>query len=383
MKRQSLVYAGLAVFIIAAAVGGFFYTFEYHVQEKDTGLSARAMQNPYLAAEAFLEKFGMQTKTVSSMLKMKSLPPDHDVLLIPTGRYDLSARKIRELMAWVKRGGHLIIRARQIQGGVVMGDDLFFKRLGVVAFRSKPNKHNAKNAYAAVVVHVNKRIENKKVSFDSQRWMKNKSKYPLSWNVEGKHGSQILEYHIGQGYITLLSDLRFMENSHIGEHDNAAFLYTLVHMGNDNQTLWIVRNDDMPSLLSILYRNAPATVVAMGMLVIFWLWYTTRRFGPIQKPAIRVRRSLREHIAAVGLYQWRNQNRNILYRNVKNALLEQIAHARPQWSRLGSRQLAEKLAKLAGIPADRVFSALQAGIVDKENEFTQHIEILSKIRKRL
>lgn len=383
MKRQLLIYGTLAAFLIGAALWWFFHTFEYQTRVEDTGFSGEAERNQYLAAERFLEKFGMQIKSYPSMLELKKMPSTSDVLFIPTGRYDLSLQKARKLLSWVKQGGHLVVRARHVRAGDSAEDDQLFHLLGVETHRQEQKHLFQKIKTSVIDIHVNSDIENKKVAFEINRWMKDTGKHKPSWRVDGKHGSQLLEFHLGKGYVSLLSDIRFMDNIHIAEHDHAAFLYTLVHMTSDNHTIWIVRNDDMPSLLSIINKKAPSSLVALAILLLFWLWYTTRRFGPLRKPMAISRRSLREHIAASGLYQWRNRNRTALFLNVKTALLEQIAQVRPLWMKLGDKQLAGKLGKIADIPADSVLHVLQANAVDKENEFTQYIEILSMIRKKL
>ena len=95
------------------------------------------------------------------------------------------------------------------------------------------------------------------------------------------------------------------------------------------------------------------------------------------------RRSLREHITSSGFYQWRNHNRTVLFLSARSALQEQIAQTRPLWAKLDEMRLAGKLGKIAAIPSDQVLSVLQAQQADKEVEFTQFIEILSVIRKKL
>lgn len=384
MKRQWLIYGSLAAFIVIMLVWWFFHTFEYREEIKDTGFSAEARQNPYLAAERFLEKFDMHIKTVPSMLELTKFPKTSDVLFIPTGRYDLSLQKDQALLKWVRRGGHLIVRARKVRAGDTAADDGLLHLLGVQTHEKRQKGKAITGVKMDVVdVHVNSKIENKKVDFNINHWIKDTGKYPFSWRVNGKHGSQLLEYQLGDGYVSLLSDMRFMDNLHIAKHDNAAFLYTLVHMNQDNHRIWIVRDDNMPSLLSLISKKTPASVVSLLILLLCWLWYTTRRFGPLRRPELGSRRSLHEHIAASGMYLWRNHHQSTLFRNVKTALLEQIAQVRPLWMKLGDEQLATKLSKLAGIPANRILTVLQANTVEKETEFTQYIEILSLIRKKL
>jgi len=383
MSRQTLVSLVLAVVIIGAAIWWFFANFEYRVAERDRGYDAEARQNQYLAAERFLEKFGMQIKSIPTMLDVKSLPPSRDVLFIPTARYDVSRQRVQELMAWVKQGGQLITRARPLSVSRPSPDDPLFYALGVTTQVKKEHDRKKLHNLSVINVHVNSAVEDKKVEFDMNVWMTDTKKHELNWRVKGKNGSQVLEYHLGAGYVTLLSDLHFLDNRYIAKNDHAAFLYTLVHIDNSDRKIWIVRHDDLPSLLSIMWEKSAASLVALFVFIAFWLWYTTRRFGPLLTRETGKRRSLREHITSTGYYHWRNHNQTALFMSAKTALQEQIAQTRPLWIKLNDSELSEKLGKIAGIPADRVLRVLQCASVEKEAEFTQHIEILSLIRKSL
>jgi hypothetical protein len=383
MSRQTLIAVVLALVFIGFAVWWFFTNFEYRVEEQDLGYGTEARRNQYLAAERFLEKFDMQIKSIPSMLEVKSLPPPSDVLFMPTARYDLSSKRVQELLAWVKRGGQLITRARPVAESRPAQDDPLFYLLGVTTHVMKEHDHNKSHNPSVINVHVNSAVEDKKVEFDMNVWMTDTKKHELNWRVKGKNGSQILEYHLGAGYVTLLSDLHFLNNNSIADNDHAAFLYALVHLDSSDRKIWIVRHDDLPSLLSIMWEKSPASLIALSVLLAIWLWYTTRRFGPLLMRETGKRRSLREHISSSGYYQWRNNNRSALFMSAKTALQEQIAQTRPLWIKLGDSELSEKLGKIAGIPADKVLRVLQCASVEKEVEFTQYIEILSLIRKSL
>jgi len=383
MNRQALFFGSLVVLMIALVTWWFFDTFEYYREIKDVGFSSRAEQNPYLAAERFLDKYNIKVKSLPSILALKKLPNTSEVLFIPTGRYDMSTDRLQQIMSWVNKGGHLIVRARRITAGEKNSEDELFSKLGVEGYRKKQKGFTQHYNADVVDVKINSSIENKKVEFNADTWMKNVGKLEPSWQVDGENGSKLLEYKLGDGYISLLSDLRFMDNTHIGKHDHAAFLYTLVHIDDNTRGMLIIRNDDMPSLIGLIAQHAPATLLALGILLLAWLWYVTRRFGPIQRPEGKARRSLREHIIAVGHFQWRNRNRNELFASARTALLEQIAQSRPPWAGLSEQVLSARLSKLAGLPADRILAMLQAGRVERENDFAQSIEIISLIRKNL
>lgn len=383
MNRQTLIIIVAGILIAIATVWWFQRTFEYRTQEQEVGFEGEARRNVYLAAERFLQKYNMTVKSIPTVLDMKRMPSPDDVLFIPTARYDLSPEKIQELLSWVEQGGHLIARARRMGSTIAGPKDELFNALGVQTYVKSGNKPVVSDKSGVIDVHVNPGVEDKKVEFNMNRWMKDTGKHELSWSVTGANGSQLLEYSIGKGYVTLLSDIRFLTNSHIADNDHAAFVYTLVHLDNRNRNIWIVRNGNMPSLLRIMSEKLTASLVASGVFILFWLWNITRRFGPVRSGEVTVRRSLREHITATGLFHWRNRNRSALFMGAKTALLEQISQARPLWTRLAQADLAGKLAKISNISPAKVLLVLQTDKADKEADFTQYIEIISMIRKRL
>ncbi len=234
-----------------------------------------------------------------------------------------------------------------------------------------------------IIVKVNDKIEDKKVYFNQKKWMENESSFDTSWTVDGENGTQLLELKIDDGWITLLSDIRFLTNRYIDKFDHAAFLHTIVHIDDSKRTLWLIRNDDSPSLISLLFTNAQSAMVMFLIFIFAWLWYASRRFGPVAPNPQAIRRSMSEHITSTGHYQWRNHNRRELLESVQKAVLEQIAQTRPLWVNLTEKELAKKLAKIVGIESERILKAITAKQVEKELEFTATIEVLSIIRKKL
>jgi len=234
-----------------------------------------------------------------------------------------------------------------------------------------------------IVVKVNDKIEDKKVYFNQKKWMQNESSFDTSWTVDGENGAQLLEFKMDDGWVTLLSDINFLTNHYIDKFDHAAFLHTIVHIDDSRRTLWLIRNDDSPSLLALLFANANSAVIMFLVFIAAWLWYASRRFGPIAPDSQAIRRSMSEHITSTGHYQWRNHNRTELLESVQKALHEQIAQTRPLWVNLTEKELAKKLAKVTGLDQDRIYKAIIVKRVGKELEFSATIQVLSIIRKRL
>ncbi|MGD8925663.1 MAG: DUF4350 domain-containing protein [Thioalkalispiraceae bacterium] len=426
MNRTVLIIVGIVTLLVAGISTWFFTNYERYEKEVRVGFSGKAAKDPYYAAELFLKKYNMEVKSLSSILKLKQMPSSKDILFIPTKRFDIGADRVSELMDWVNEGGHLIALARYNRKDDYEATDELFDTLGVRTDHKfdvlpildlfmekfdeqdkskkvehekeaedsnpdtaddKPGKQDSKKTKqwrrSVLTVHVNDQIEDKQVQFWQSKWMVNEGRYKASWEVQGRNGAQLIEFHIGQGWVTLLSEIDFMTNYRIDKYDHAAFLYTLVHIDNSHRKLWIIQNDDSPSLLAIIFDKYKPAVLVFIVFVLFWIWYASRRFGPVTPDPQPVRRSMSEHIVSTGHFQWRNKNRMELLNSVQKALHEQIVQTRPLWVRLSEKELATKLAKLAGLEEQRVYKAITAKSVDKELDFATTIEVFSTIRKKL
>ncbi|MGD8783409.1 MAG: DUF4350 domain-containing protein [Thioalkalispiraceae bacterium] len=426
MNRVVLIIVGVVVLLVAGVSWWFFETHERYEEEVHVGFSGKAARNQYYAAELFLEKYNTQVESLSSILELDEMPSTDDILFIPTKRYDIGPDRVQELLDWVKQGGHLIALARYNRKDDFETRDELFEELGVTtdhkfdilpffgmlmegieenAEKENPDiieqdpesdsdetidseeweksKEKKKFWRTVLTIPVNDQIEDKQVRFWPSKWMINQGRYETSWEVQGNNGAHLLEFNIGEGWVTLLSEIDFLTNHHIDKYDHAAFLHTLVHIDNNQRKLWIIRHGDSPSLLSIIADKYSPALTTFIIFVLFWLWYASRRFGPVAPNPTAVRRSMSEHIVSTGHFQWRNKNKMELLSSVQKALQEQIVQTRPLWVRLTNKELAAKLAKLANLPVDKVYQAITAKSADKELEFAAIIEVLSTIRKKL
>ena len=422
MNYKSII--AVAVILLTSSIYPilFFTSHERVTQEENTGYSQEARRNNFYAAELFLKKYGMEIKSMASILQLKKMPDTNDVLFIPTERFDLGKDRVDEIMKWVNKGGHLIAVARYNYGSDKKTNDLLFERLGVTArslidneifdefsdflLERKPakkdkqakeakqkdakkdkNKRSLREVFETnrtpILVEINNKQEEKRVYFNQDKWMSYENSYEVGWHVTGKNGAQLLEFIVGDGRITLLSDINFMRNRQIDKFDHAAFLYSMVHLNNSKRNLWLIRSDDSPSLLSLMFTHAKPALIVFAVLLFAWLWYASRRFGPIAPNSSTSRRSVGEHIISSGYYYWRNRHRSELLASVQKAIQEQLAHTRPAWLKLSDEDLAEKIAGITHLDKTRILKAITATHVEKELEFTAIIEVLSIIRKKL
>lgn len=101
----------LFTLLLVAALGWLWTRIEWSEEEIDLGYSAEARRNDFLAAERFLVRHGIETEPVTGMALLDDLPPIDDAILMSAAREALSERRWEAMIAWVERGGMLMVIA--------------------------------------------------------------------------------------------------------------------------------------------------------------------------------------------------------------------------------------------------------------------------------
>ncbi|MCW8126270.1 DUF4350 domain-containing protein [Microbulbifer halophilus] len=125
-KRILLVLVSL---LIGALVALFLTFFERYERQLDRGWSAKAIRNPYLAAERFLDARGLETRRADNIAAVAGLSPQ-DTLYVASSSQVYNGERARELLDWIERGGNAVVVARR---GTEGERDWLLEELGVTA----------------------------------------------------------------------------------------------------------------------------------------------------------------------------------------------------------------------------------------------------------
>jgi hypothetical protein len=379
----------IIIILILLAIGiiiyWFYNNFEIVSETVEIGYQGEARDNPLLAAERLLERMGTATKTVQSLPDVELGKQDTLVLY---GSF-LSEKQIQQLVYWIDDGGHLII-------ALYDGEDpgFLFAALGIGQYQNGLNEAEIAQAPPTDFFWAQYRLQ---VAFNPDYYFE--YIYDPAAEINDEYGTHLLSYFHGSGMITLLSDLVFIENDKIGEYDHAQFLWQLVHLERTAAQVWLLRTQvEMPemspekeveemspkdvssSLWALLWRNMWAVIISATMLLLFWLWLASRRFGSLLPAPPRARRRLLEHIEASGHFLWRQNQAAVLLHSARQALLKRLESVHPDWAHA---QLSQRLAQLCELPADEIEFALHSTKANTEFAFTRIIQILTQIRKKL
>jgi len=395
MKSQHiLIIVGVLVAGIFFYIGYWLYThFERYSEIVEVGFQGKARDNPLLAAERLLERMGTTAETVPSLPDVEEDFSFQDILILAQYGHFLDEDQTEQLFSWIDGGGHLImssLSAADILGQITETEtDPLLSELEVSRHQNGLDDSDRAKVPPTEFWWAQYHLQ---VAFNPEHSLEADS-YEPAREISDQYGTHFLYYYYGSGLISVLSDLAFIENDQIGDHNHAQFLWQLVHLEHTVTKVWLLRmqaeseggdQDKIPPLSTLLWRNLWTMIIAAAILLLFWIWAATRRFGPVLPVLPRNRRRLLEHIEASGHFLWRQDQAHTLLQGARQAVLKRLESVHPDWTRLSQLELSQRLAQLAELPAyEEIQTALYGSKPDTEIAFTRILQILTKIRKAL
>jgi hypothetical protein len=365
--------------LIALLIAFFLACFTWEYAQRDAGYTREARLNPWLAASRLLEANGLR---VRSAPEYSRLPPKARVLVLATPLQYLDLREQTELLAWVQRGGHLVVEAPEA-GSRPDSGNLIGSRLDAQLRRHDLDDVAAEKLEDGPQHRLLQLGDDYAVraGFNAYTWLA-AGKVAPRWAAKDKYGVHALRFDLGDGRVTLLSDHDWLHNTRIGEADHAALLWALLDARKGDE-VWLVHGIERPSLFALLREAAAPFLLALSGFVLVWLWAISRRFGPLASVLPPARRRLAEHLEASGRYLLRHGGLGLLYDASRQRLLAQVQRRYPQWRRLPSAELAAQLAARARIESGAVLRVLESGAPDQLLQFAADIRLINRLRKAL
>ncbi len=302
--REATIVRGIVGGVVAALVAWglywFFTNYERATRETVTSYSKEALRNPLLAAERFLNRFGANAQSVSFTELWRTQPQPGDVALFHRFSYPRAPERQQQLRNWLEGGGHLIIDAGAVPDEEDESADELFAELGVrVAHGDFALDDQEQQQVEIAFADFSGKVS---VAMGKGTYLLDSEELAIAGTPLGD-GYGLLQYEVGDGYVTVLADNAFLENRQIGTGEHALALALLVGLEHDER-IWLVHDVAMPSLLTLAWQHAPQALSATLIAALLWLWSLGKRLGPQLPPAQAPRRDIGEHLAASAHYLW-------------------------------------------------------------------------------
>ena len=409
-RSKAPVLAVLGVALLGLVGWGLYLGIEFYEETEESGWSARALRNPFLAAQLFMEESGVEVTEVDSLVKLDQFD-DLDTLFFSDANQIQSPRQLEQLLDWLERGGNVIYSANDVEHE----DDLLLREFGVeVDWRDREEGEAWKDqTLSESLREYNRRIErgmtreeiaadiaepdapltsisfaddigDLSVAFNTDRVLlhdyineeeSNDRHQPFSWS-SSTHGVHMMQFEIGEGLLTLVSDPGIWTSYQIDSHDHAYLLWLLSSQDGNFGMLRAVLRD---SIWTLMLRYAFELLLVCALLILLLLWRLSIRFGRLLPRDLSRRRALGEHFSSVSLYLWQRRRSAYLLEPLRQAVIRRASLVLRDFAVVEPAQQYQLIARRCDIPERTVNHAFtnndfnEAGFV-KTVRLLKHIE---------
>ena len=374
----------LVTLLILSLLGGAGYWISQQLEKKEielpSGLTGEAAVNPLLAAERFLTAMGIATTPLDDTSRLLRKLGQSDVLLITSDRQTLGQQRTRALLDWVERGGRLIVTVPHLLKEEEPLRDPLLETLGLTLFYVDAESIDEDMSEYADYLDVDWPTATDFMKLDIDLQYVLEGMQAGDWVIENDWGAVLVRRQHGYGTVTIVTDLEFIQFLRIGEHDHAKLLW---HLVDGRGPVWLITNNDMPSLWEWLWQHAPEIMAASLVWLGLWLWARSRRFGPRLAEQPPIRRRILEHVEANGRFLWHQKQSLHLVAAVRKHFITTAANRYPAWGRMSDEERAELLASVSDQDVRTTRRLLEEPEIRHQHEFTRMIRQYENIRKQL
>lgn len=400
--RNLFVLFGLSLIAL------LLFQVEWEEKSRDLGFTREATQNRHLALQRFLEMRGHTTHVDLKVAEISQLPPTEGILILGGTRQFMPEADVARLYDWVKRGGLLLVEARESnEHGEGPGKDRLLDKIGIWAEESPPVEKkvdedvaeadekasakeqkktscNAPNDGKCNGVEIHLPLQSLPLCVGIQRW------YRLVWrdtdgNVFTAGDTDDVQYaarSIGKGRAIVVTDLAFLDNRHIDEKDNVYLIDLLARSRTD---VWVLIRPVVPSLISVLIEAFPWSSAALALSLVLGIWHVIPRLGPVWLGTPSTwRNQYSDHLRNSGGFLWRHGAGGAVIIRLQQRALLRVAEIRRSLGLPPEADMAPHLARLTRLPVERIHTALYTQPPERNSTaFILHIQTLQILRNAL
>lgn len=202
---------------------------------------------------------------------------------------------------------------------------------------------------------------------------------PAGWGGSDA-GTHFIQFETGEGHMMFFSDASIWNSRNLDVLDHAYFLQQMI---GDDDSLLLLYGVFMPSLLELVLRHFPELLLFSALLAVTFIACRSQRFGSVLSPAIRIRRSLAEHLQMRAHYRWRMGKYNLLLQPLQQDIRQTLQYRHPAvhlMNEAGKRQFISGVSRL---PLSRVEVLMSMVAINDAQDFTRAIRDLQLIRSSL
>ena len=370
MKTPALIISIIVLAIIGLSGWYFVENFKRVTKERDLPMQGEARYNPLYALKLSLRAMGQQVESHARFdFNSLQLKPD-DTLLLYSPPNGLSEDQIKQILAWIESGGHLIVSSPSL---IFQTDDVtIFTELGI-----SPSSMD-EDCFFSLGVN-----PTKSSAFCGDLFYVEDSEWFSVLHGDKDSGYSLGRMAWGDGAITIVSSLNFMNNFELKQKGARQLTYQILAGSMGKGRFHLIYDTDISPLWLLILKHGWTLLVPLLALLFAWLIYRSQRFGPLQASPNLDRRALLEHISATGEYMFHRQLSHELHLAVLNMFTTRLRRRDPMTAALTGEAQIQALAERTKIDPQKIRQALKPGSLRQKENFFNSVATLIQLSNQL
>lgn len=342
----------------------------------------KALTNPLLAAEKFLEAHGVTIERRGDASNLDFTMATSDVLLMTNQSGDFTKEQVEDLFQWIEAGGTVIYHPVTLyaEDGKYFDRVLAHRSLRLAVNPQKDRLHTPSPDVHHSDVSCPESKNTTTISLNEDQSLQvdlAKDVALMSMDDDEPHAILArIEPKLGSGRFVVLTSLRQWRNNLIQCNDNARFLREVV-VGSSERKIFLAWLDGAESQPwhRHLWQWFPYSVTTLMVLLIWWLWNRIPREQPVTWRRETRENPLEDYLLRKAIFRWNS-----------TSTLEQLDPLRSEiLGRTGLRHSYaesdyERLSQATGESVEEIKSALNSNAWTGERELIKLVATLSRIR---
>ena len=414
MNRSSTsVKLVLGLVLLGLIAWGLYASIEFYEETEESGWSIDALRNPYLAAQKFMTESDIEVTDVDSLARLEELS-GLGTLFFSDANQVQTPRQLEQVMNWLDLGGNVIYTA----DAVAHDDDLLLREFSIeVDWREfEVEEETEEKTLSETMREYNRQLESGKsreeiassldeeddpitlvqfaddigdveVAFndakilshpyilDSESETEHK---PFSWSYS-EHGTHMMQFEVGSGLLTIISDPGIWTSYHIDQYDHAYLLW-LLSSGEGNFA--ILRSVLRASIWVLMGRNAAELLIAAGLLILIWIWRAGYRFGRMVPNDLSQSRALGEYFSSISHYLWHRRQGVHLVEPLRARVMRRASLTLGEFSSADQARQFELIAQRCDLNPGAIARAFSSADYN-EASVVQTVRLLKRIEQSL
>jgi len=358
------------VLALTAAVLWWFHTHTRIERSIDLPPQGEAAYNPLYLLRETLRAEGVQAQSRPRLqLTRIALGAGDTVVLFGDPRL-LSDEETARLLAWVSRGGHLLVRL-PVRHGRAPRAGLLLESLGVELLPDP----------ARFCLDAQMPGDLPELTFCArQGFTLDHDALDAAWG-DPVNGYAFARRPWGRGSVDVLAQLDFLTNTQL-DAPRATLARQLLAPNDGQGTVHLIYGAQMPPLWRLLLEHGRMVWLPLLLALGAWLWLRMPRFGPLRPTPPPARRALLEHVEASGEHLYRYGRAEVLHAALREAFHARLRRCDPLAASLQGDARFAAIAARTGVPVTEVAGALGDGPTHAAG-FRHKMAVLVRMMHRL